>query len=135
MTIEQQLYDTAIDFIKQRYPKGWGGCAVMRFSSGEIVTSVAPDIKLEALGLCMEVGATLEAHKLNETVTHSLCISRADEYSEFMILSPCGVCQERLGFWGGDVQVAVTTTNNDLVFKPLRTLQPFHWSQDFGEPL
>ncbi len=134
-TIEQLLFDTAIQFVKQRYPSGWGGCAVMRLSSGDIITSVAPDIKLEALGLCMEVGAILEAHKRNLSVTHSICVSRDDENSDFKILTPCGICQERLGFWGHDVNVAVTTDDNILKFVKLRELQPYHWSKAFGEDL
>lgn len=129
------LYQTAIDFIKARYPEGWGGCSVMRLVSGDLVTSVAPDTKNDALNLCMEVGATLEAHKRDEIVTHSICVCRENENSDFLILTPCGACQERLVFWGGDVQVAITTPNNDLIFKPLRELQPHHWSQVNGEVL
>lgn len=70
----------------------------------------------------------MEAHKLNERVTHSLCVCRESEDSEFIILTACGICQERLSYWGGDVQVAVSNTENKLVFKQLRELMPFHWS-------
>ncbi|SQD76845.1 cytidine deaminase (fragment) [Moritella yayanosii] len=49
----------------------------------------------------MEVGAYLEAHKLNEAVTNSLCICRENELDEFLILSPYGICQECLVHWGG----------------------------------
>jgi len=74
MTIEMQLYDTAVTLIKRRYPNGWGGAAAIRTESGKILTSVAPETKNDALSLCMEVGSYLEAFKLNESVTHSLCI-------------------------------------------------------------
>jgi cytidine deaminase len=67
------------------------------------LTSVAPEVKNDVLSLCMEVGAYLEANKLNEAVTHSLCIYRENESGEYLILSPCGMCQERLVHWGGDV--------------------------------
>lgn len=99
------------------------------------MTSIAPDTKNDALSLCMEVGAYLEAHKRNESVTHSLCLCREDEHSEYVILSPCGVCQERLVHWGGDVRVAVSTGSNDLVMKSLRELMPYHWSMVNGETL
>ncbi len=59
----------------------------MRTRSGKILTSVAPDVKNDALSLCMEVGAYLEAHKLNEAVTHSLCICREDENGDFLVIS------------------------------------------------
>ncbi|HDM8068277.1 cytidine deaminase [Vibrio harveyi] len=133
--IEKELFESAVKLVKGRYPSGWGGAAAVRTESGKILTSVAPDIKMEALALCMEVGAYLEAHKLNEAVTHSLCICREDENSEFMILSPCGVCQERLVHWGGDVKAAISTPNNELKFKTIRELMPHHWSQVFEPAL
>lgn len=135
MSIEQTLFDTAIKLIQQRYPTGWGGAAVMRTSSGKILSSVAPETKNDALALCMEVGAVLEAHKLDEAVTHSLCVCRESEHSAWLILTPCGICQERLLHWGGGVQVAVSNPQQALLMKPLRELMPFHWSQVNGELL
>ena len=135
MTIEEVLYQAAVQLIESRYPQGWGGAAALRTASGKILTSVAPDTKNDALALCMEVGACLEAHKLNEAITHSLCICREDEDSDYLILTPCGICQERLVHWGGDVQVGVTNPNNALIFKSLRELQPYHWSAVNGEVL
>ena len=129
------LYQNAVELIEARYPTGWGGAAAVRTESGKILTSISPDSKNEALSLCMEVGAYLEAHKLNEAVTHSLCICREDELSEYLILSPCGICQERLVHWGGDVEAAITTEGNKLVFKSLRELMPHHWSLVNGETL
>ena len=90
MNIEEKLFEAAVQLVNSRYPNNWGGAAAIRTESGKILTSVAPEIKVESLGLCMEVGAYLEAHKLNEAVTHSLCIAREDENSDFKVLSPCG---------------------------------------------
>ncbi|HCH4281908.1 TPA: cytidine deaminase, partial [Vibrio parahaemolyticus] len=118
-----------------RYPTGWGGAAAVRTRSGKILTSVAPDVKNDALSLCMEVGAYLEAHKLNEAVTHSLCICREDENGDFLVLSPCGICQERLVHWGGDVKAAISNESNELVFKTIRELMPHHWSLVNGNAL
>ncbi|MCY9825646.1 cytidine deaminase [Vibrio chagasii] len=132
---EQELYHAAVELIKKRYPRGWGGAAAVRTETGKILTSIAPDTKNDALSLCMEVGAFLEAHKLNEKVTHSLCICREDESSEFLVLSPCGVCQERLIHWGGDVKAAISTKENKLVFKTIRELMPHHWSLVNGTTL
>ncbi|CAH6783859.1 cytidine deaminase [Vibrio chagasii] len=132
---EQELYHAAVDLIKKRYPLGWGGAAAVRTETGKILTSIAPDTINDALSLCMEVGAFLEAHKLNEKVTHSLCICREDESSEFLVLSPCGVCQERLVHWGGDVKAAISTKENKLVFKTIRELMPHHWSLVNGTTL
>ncbi|WP_182033395.1 cytidine deaminase [Vibrio diabolicus] len=133
--IEKDLYDAAVQLIETRYPTGWGGAAAVRTRSGKILTSVAPDVKNDALSLCMEVGAYLEAHKLNEAVTHSLCICREDENGDFLVLSPCGICQERLVHWGGDVQAAISNESNELVFKTIRELMPHHWSLANGNAL
>ena len=133
--VETELFHAAVELITARYPNGWGGAAAIRTVSGNILTSVAPDTKNDALALCMEVGAILDAHKLNESVTHSLCVFRESAGEPFQILTPCGICQERLVHWGGDVQVAVSNPENAVIFKPLRELQPYHWSQVNGESL
>ena len=75
----------------------------------------------------METGAYLEAFKLKQKVTHTLCLARDSNQEAFKILSPCGVCQERLISWGPDVLCAVTTPENTLTFVPLGELQPYHW--------
>ncbi len=135
MKVEDQLYNAAMTLIENRYPLGWGGAAAIRTQSGEIFTSVAPDTKNDTLALCMEVGAFLEAHKINQAVTHSLCMYRENENAPVIILSPCGVCQERLVHWGGDVLVAISNSKNTMIFKTIRELQPFHWSIVNGEVL
>ncbi len=132
MTIEQKLYEAAMELIENRYPAGWGGAAALYTKSGRILTSVAPEVINASTELCMETGAILEAHKLADPVTHSLCLAREDETSEFKILSPCGVCQERLFYWGPDVQAAVTTEDGGLHFKTLADIQPFHWTNAYA---
>lgn len=127
------LYQSAIQLIKKRYPTGWGGAAAMRTSDGNIITSVAPDVLNAATELCIEVGSILEAHKLQTRVTHSICVIRDDENSPFKILTPCGICQERLLYWGRDVQVAVTHKTDEVKYIPLRELQPFHWTHAYTE--
>ncbi len=131
MNIAKALYEAAVSQAIERYPSGWSGAAAIRTESGKILTSVAPEIKNRSLSLCMEVGAYLEANRINEAVTHSLCLYRENEHSEFIILSPCGICQERLSQWGGNVQVAITNSNNDLIFKSLRELMPHNWLTAF----
>ncbi|MGH1472264.1 MAG: cytidine deaminase [Cellvibrionaceae bacterium] len=129
MNTEKQLYNAAKQIIEERYPAGWGGAAAIRVADGTILTSVSPEVGNDALSLCMEVGALLEANKLNQSVTHSLCIYRESENSECIILTPCGICQERLIVWGKDVQVAISNSENILQFLSLNQLMPYHWSQ------
>ena len=133
MNIERTLYTAAKQLAMKNYPIGWGGAAAMVTESGRILTSVAPEVLQEGLGLCMEVGSICEAHKLKEKITHSLCIARSDEKSEFKILTPCGVCQERLLFWGENVQAAITNKDNKIKFKSLKQLMPYHWLAAFKQ--
>ena len=77
--------------------------------------------------MCAEVGAICEAHKLNKNVTHSLCVCRQNDNEPYEILTPCGICQERLMFWGKDVKCAISTKDNRLVFKTLEEIQPYYW--------
>lgn len=127
MDIEQKLYQAAIDLIEKRYPSGWGGAAAMYTENGQILTSVAPDVINASTELCIETGAILEAHKLNTKITHTICVVREDGNSEFTVLSPCGVCQERLFYWGENVKAAVTNPNGKLEYKLLKEIQPYHW--------
>lgn len=129
--IENKMYKIVVELIKSRYPAGWGGAAIIRTAKDNYFTSVALDTANGSAQLCIEVGAMCEAHKYNEKVTHCLCVVRDDEKSSFKVLSPCGICQERLRYWGTDVLVGVTVKNNDLQFVSLSELQPYHWTDAF----
>ncbi len=126
--IQEKMAQLARDLILRRYPTGWGGAAVIRTEQDHYLTSVAIETANASAELCIEVGAMCEAHKLNERVTHCLCLVRDDENAPFKVLSPCGICQERLRFWGEEVQVAVTVPGDGLRFVPLGLLQPYHWT-------
>ncbi|WP_181150992.1 hypothetical protein [Paenibacillus sp. PCH8] len=44
--IEQQLFDAASNFVKQRYPQGWGGAGAVYTEAGSLLISVAPACEL-----------------------------------------------------------------------------------------
>lgn len=129
--IEQEIYRRAAALIETRYPTGWGGAGIVHTSKGNYYTSVCIETANASAALCIETGAMLEAHKFNEKVTHCLCLVREDENSPYQVLSPCGICQERLRFWGEDVQVAVTTGGEEIKFVELKELQPYHWTKAY----
>ena len=135
LNIEQQLYDVVKQLIEQRYPNDWGGAAAIRVEDGTIYTSVAPGVINASTELCMETGAILEAHKFQKKVTHSICLARENEHSELKVLSPCGVCQERLFYWGPEVQCAITNAKQDIICKPLKELQPYHWTEAYHDEM
>ena len=129
--IEEKMYMVAKQLIEHRYPKGWGGAAVIHTEDDRYLTSVAIDCANGGASLCIETGAICEAHKLNVKVTHCLCVVRENEKSQFLVLSPCGICQERLRYWGVDVKVGITTKDVSLQFVPLENLQPYHWTNAY----
>lgn len=129
--IEKEMYKIAIDFIKQRFPAGWGGAGVVHTEEGHYFLSVALENANGSVVLCIETGAMCEAHKYNEKITHCLCVVRDDETSPFKILSPCGVCQERLRYWGEEVKVGISTEDHSLAFVKLSEMQPHHWTKAY----
>lgn len=129
--VENEMYRKAVELIEKRYPVGWGGAGVVHTFKGSFFTSVCIETFNASAELCIETGAMLEAVKYNEKVTHCMCLVREDENSPYQVLTPCGICQERLRYWGEDVQVAVTTGEAKLKFVELRELQPYHWSKAY----
>ncbi len=128
MNIEKEMFNKAVEFLEERYGKDKaGGVAVLRIENGEYLISVWPECDNSSAGLCAETGAICEAHKLNKKVTHSLCVCRQKDGENYEILSPCGICQERLFYWGKDVKCAISTNDNRVLFKTLEELQPYYW--------
>ena len=126
--VEEEMYEKAVAFLNQRYGIHSGGVGIVRVDTGEYYISVWNETLNSCVDLCAETGAILEAHKYNKKITHSLCVARDEGCEEIKILTPCGVCQERLYFWGPDVKCAVSNKDNKLVFLPLHELQPYYWN-------
>lgn len=131
--IGKRMYEIALEFINKRFPKDWGGCAVLYTKEEKFLVSVALESFNASAGLCMETGAMCEAQKYNLKVTHSLCISRDNEKEAPKILTACGICQERLMYWGKDVKVAVTNIENKVIFNQLEELSPAYWGDAFSD--
>lgn len=141
MHVDQRLVNAAIELAEQRYAgdpdgDGWAGAVAMYASDGRILSSVFVDAPNLAASRCCETGAIAEAHKLNLAVTASVCVSRERSNAPFLILTPCGICQERLAHWGGDVEVAVPHPDDSSrwLAKPLREVQPYYWRRFTSRP-
>ncbi len=127
--LDQQLVDAAKQFVSDRYPEtGWAGAAAIYTENKKILLGTSPPALNEAVNLCHETGAILEAYKLEEKVAACVCVLR-DPQANFHILTPCGVCQERLIFWGNHIEVAVPMPNDSTQWqvKTLKEVQPFYW--------
>lgn len=135
MKLDQRLVDAAMELIRLRYPNvgGWEGAAALYTDSGKILTSTYAECPNEGAGLCNETGAICEAHKLGEKVTASVCVGR-DPTGRFNIVAPCGICQERLHYWGRSVEVAVPDLSDTRKWlrKTLEEIQPYYWNVPYG---
>ena len=129
MKLDQILIDAAIEQAESRFQDGYAGAAAVYTEDGRIITSVAFDTYNEVANLCHETGAYCEANRLNLKVTASVCVSRATPNDKFIILTPCGICQERLAIWGKTVEVAVPDPNDNTKWKAktLAEVQPYFW--------
>lgn len=139
MKVDQTLVDAAISLAENRYAgdpdrDGWAGAAAMYASDGRILTSVFVDSPNVVANLCCETGAIADAHKLRLAIVASVCVSRERPGASFVILTPCGICQERLAYWGGDVQVGVPRSDDPTrwLSKSLREVQPHYWARFNG---
>ena len=133
MKLDAKLVDAAISFVKARFPdEKWAGAAAMYTEDGQLLLSTAPEAVNSSVELCHETGAICEAHKLNKRITATVCVSR-DEQGNFLILTPCGVCQERLFVWGLEVEAAVPAHDDPTKWqmKKLKELQPYYWRKPF----
>lgn len=131
--LQQELFNQAVILIEKRYSKGWGGAAAAYTSDGRFLTSVAIDTIDSNVDLCVETGVICEAAKYNLKITHCICVVRDDENCNYKVLSPCGICQERLRYYGLSTKVGVTTNDGSLKFITISELQPYHWTNAFSD--
>jgi cytidine deaminase len=129
--LDERLVQAARDFAATRYPRGWAGAAAMYTESGALLTSVYVEAPNPGGSLCCETGAICEAHKRAERVVATVCVGRDDEHHPFEILAPCGLCMERLAFWGPSVQCAVPASDEGRTWRmmTLGELQPHRWDR------
>lgn len=136
MKLDQALVDAAVDLLEERFPGAEGITAAMYTDDGRILTSVFFEPEWGGGALCAETGALCEATKLNRRVTASVCVSRLSGDSPIVILTPCGICQERLFHWGEDVEVATPDPRGDRrwIARTLKEVQPYYWVNAFKAP-
>ena len=136
MSLNQALVDAAIRQALDRFPCGPAGAAAVLLETGQVLTSVCFEPPNDAAGLCHETGAFCEANRLGVRVLASVCVSRSEPKKPFIILAPCGICQERLALWGHEVEVAVAVIGSPGAWesKRLAELQPHYWRNAVEDP-
>ena len=125
--------DACRALIEARFPQGdERGAAAMLLDDGTVLTGTAPDAVNPAVEVCHEIEPYAAAFRLDEEIVASVCLHR-DEKGRFLVLSPCGVCRERLAVHGPDVLVGVAGRENPtrVVWKPLHEVLPDYWMTVF----
>jgi cytidine deaminase len=136
MPVDQRLADSAIAFINRRFPGRFDeGAAAMYTQDGEILVSTAIAVVNESVSLCHETGAICEAYARDKKIVATICVHK-DQDGKFLILSPCGVCQERLWYWGGDIEVGAPLSSDDTKWESVKLSQmaPHYWRNIFMQP-
>lgn len=64
-----------------------------------------------------------------------ICLAREDEHAQLKVLSPFGICQERLFSWGPQIQCAISNNTQAIIFKTLNQLQPYHWTETYYDEI
>lgn len=124
-----------IEFIKMRHQdKAFEGGAVALLDDGELIFSTAIDPVNSGAGLCHETGNICRAYTEEKRVLASLCMGREEDGS-FLVLSPCGICQERLFMWGPETIVGVPSVSDPQTseWKRLSEVQPYFWAKVLPE--
>ncbi|MFA6554185.1 MAG: cytidine deaminase [Candidatus Paceibacterota bacterium] len=130
MNVDQNLVDAAIKLLKSKFPIGSGGAAAMYTKSGKVLTSIGiEDSPNDSVNLCYETGCILEALKLGEEIVATVCVYRETTNSPILILTPCGICQERLRIWSGGIFAAVPQKGDSSKWesRTLDELEPYYW--------
>lgn len=107
MKVDERLVESAISFIRERFPEeAWAGAAAMYTEDGEILVSTAAELPTVSIEFCHETGAICEAFKRNKRISATVSVTR-DECGHFHFLKPCAKCEELLRAIGRGVEVAM----------------------------
>ncbi|WP_446666211.1 cytidine deaminase [Flexivirga sp. B27] len=110
------------------------GAAAMLLADGTILTGTAPDAFNPSVEVCHEIEPYAGAFRLGQPVVASICLHRQPG-GRTIVLSPCGVCRERLAVHGPHVQVAVADPADPtvIVWKQLADVLPDYWMTAFPD--
>jgi len=131
--VDERLVEAAVAQMNQRRQPGENGAAALYLDTSEILTSIAFDPPNVYAGFCHETGAILEAYRRDQRIVASVCVCQPPSSATILVLPPCGICQERLFWWGADVQVGVPDPDDQSrwLSKPLHEIAPYYWATPF----
>ncbi|MGP9609885.1 cytidine deaminase [Corynebacterium sp. AOP36-E1-14] len=123
--------------IESRFPEETEvGAAAVLLDDGNVLTGTSPDFANPSTSVCHEIEPYCAAYRLHRSVAASVCLHR-DARGRYLVLSPCGVCRERLAMWGPDVLIAVADRGDPSTVEwvTLQEALPRYWLTAFeSEP-
>lgn len=129
----QALVDACRRLIESRFAgEDHRGAAAMLLADGTVVTGTSPAAVNPSVEVCHEIEPYCAAYRLNQPAMASICLHHHAD-GRFLVLSPCGVCRERLAVHGPQVLVAVARSDDatQAVWKPLKDVLPDYWMSAF----
>jgi cytidine deaminase len=110
------------------------GAAAVLLDDGSILTGTAPDALNSSVELCHETEPYCAAFRLDRSIVASVCLHQLPG-GRTVVLSPCGVCRERLAVHGPNVLVAVAHPEDPTlaVWKRLKEVLPDYWMVAFPD--
>ena len=129
--------DACRSVIRDRFPDDdHHGAAAMLLDDGTILTGTAPDAINPSVEVCRETEPIRAAFRLGRRIVASVCLDR-EPGGRTVVLSPCGVCRERLAVHGPNVLVAVADVEDPtlVVWRPLKDVLPDSWMTAFPDEI
>lgn len=108
----------------------------MLLDDGTILTGTSPEAINPSVQVCHEIEPYCAAFRLGRLILASVCLHR-EPGGRMVVLSPCGVCRERLAVHGPGVLVAVADADDRtlVVWKPLKAVLPDYWMTVFPDEI
>ncbi|MFJ9392729.1 cytidine deaminase [Nocardioides sp. NPDC101246] len=131
-TVPDRLDSTLAEcrnLIATRFPSDESrGAAAVLLDDGTILTGTSPDFLNSSTTLCHEAEPYCAAFRLDRRIVASVCLHRFED-GRHVVLSPCGVCRERLAGHGPEVLVAVpgSSDGTEVRWVTLREALPHYW--------
>ncbi|NYI77298.1 cytidine deaminase [Nocardioides panzhihuensis] len=133
MTATPALLDATVDECKKLIANRFAaddsrGAAAVLLDDGTILTGTSPDFLNSSTTLCHEAEPYCAAFRLDRKIIASVCLHRFED-GRHVVLSPCGICRERLAGHGPDVLVAVphSSDGSEIHWITLRVALPHYW--------
>lgn len=106
----------------------------MLLDDGTVLTGTAPVAVNPSVEVCHELEPYCGAFRLGRAIVASVCLHR-EPSGRMLVLSPCGVCRERLAVHGPELLAAVADPRDPTaaVWKRLGDLLPDYWMSAFAD--